>query len=52
MTTLIYVLVMFTGPTWAGSLEIHRTTDPVRCEAIAAQLKPFGRYECHTLVKP
>ena len=49
---LIYILILFTSQNWHGSTEIYQTTDPVRCEAIAAQLKQFGRYECHTLVKP
>ena len=49
---LIYVLILFTGPTWHSSVEVYQTTDAMRCEAIAAQLQQFGRYECRTLVKP
>lgn len=48
---LIYILILFSGPTWQGSTEIYSTPSQERCEAISAQLKSTGsRYECHTLV--
>lgn len=50
-TTLLYLVIAFTGPTWHGSQVLHTTADQTRCERMAAQLRTTGgRYECHTRV--
>lgn len=50
-TTLLYLVIAFSGPTWHGSQVLHMTADQARCEHMAAQLnKTGGRYECHTRV--
>lgn len=50
---LLYVLIMFTGPTWVGSVDLYTTPSQERCEAIQKQLSTTAkRYECHTLVSP
>ena len=49
--TLLYLVIAFTGPSWHGSMVLHTTADPARCERMAAQLSTTGkRYECHTRV--